>query len=121
MKIILDYTNWYVYNLRLVNFKLKIMKKLFEIVSYSLSDNQKEDEFILASQKVQDEVMPKTRGFINRTVLKNQDGRFCEVVEWQCMEDAKKAADNVMQDETCLAMFAFIKQESIKMEHYEVV
>jgi hypothetical protein len=97
------------------------MKKVFEIVSYSLADNQKKDGFLQASVKVQNEVMPKTKGFIGRKVLKNVDGRFCDVVMWANMEDAKNAMEAVMKSETCLAMFAFIDQNSIQMSHFEIL
>jgi len=97
------------------------MKKVLEIVSYSLTDNQKENEFLQASEKVQAEVMPSTKGFIGRKVLKNADGRFCDIVMWENMEDAQNAMKAVMQSETCLAMFAFIKQDSIEMNHFEIL
>jgi hypothetical protein len=97
------------------------MSKVFEIVSYRLNNDGQENEFLQASNKVQTEVMPKTKGFIGRKVLKNADGRFCDIVMWESMEDAHNAMEAVMQSEICLAMFAFIDQESIEMNHFEIL
>jgi hypothetical protein len=97
------------------------MQKVFEIVSYSLNDNQKESEFLIASDKMQNEVMPKTKGFIGRKVLKNTDGLFCDIVMWQSMVDAQNAMQTVMQNQTCLKMFAFIDENSITMDHFNIL
>jgi hypothetical protein len=97
------------------------MKNVFEIVSYSLSDDQKEQEFLRASHKVQNEALPKIEGFMGRKILKNANGIFCDIVMWKSMEDAQNALEAVMKSEVCLAMFSFIHQKSIQMSHFNIL
>ncbi len=97
------------------------MKKVLVIVSYSLAENKKEDDFLIISDKIEKELMPQLKGFINRKILKNDDGRFCDMTEWDFMENAQKAIKEVRKNKICLPMFSFINIYSIKIEYWNMV
>lgn len=97
------------------------MKKVFEIVSYVLSDIQKENEFLQASVKMQKEVLPKIQGYVGRKVLKNGQGKFCEIIMWTNLTAAKKAIEIVMKNKIFNDMVAFIDEKSIDMQHFEIL
>lgn len=82
------------------------------------SDIQPED-FEKALQSL-DDFIGRQAGFISRQLGVDEQGRWCDIVHWQDLQSAKKAADQVMQSESCLAVFAMMDETSLEMTHVEL-
>ncbi len=60
-------------------------------------------------------------GFISRELSYDAEGdRWIDVVWWQSMEDAQRAAELAMSSESCAPMFGLIAMESTLMLHGEL-
>lgn len=70
---------------------------------------------------MQKEALPKIKGYIGRKVLKNNNQKFCDIVMWENMIDAKNALKTIMKDNLCLSMFEFINNNSVNMKHFNIL
>jgi hypothetical protein len=59
------------------------------------------------SDGIQQGFLEKQKGYRRRELLKSkQDGEFVDVIWWESLEDAERAAKLVNESETCTAYFA---------------
>ncbi|WP_430906448.1 hypothetical protein [Maribacter sp. 2-571] len=59
-------------------------------------------------------------GFLSRTISVNEKGDFLDVVRWEDMEKAKRAAASLPQNGELMKLMEVIDFNSVKMEHYTV-
>lgn len=97
------------------------MKKVFEIVYYTINEIEKENDFIESMNLLNTEVLPKINWFISRKMLKNEDGLFCDIILWDNLNDAKNALNNIMKNEISQKAFSYIKNDSVEMNYFEIL
>ena len=92
------------------------MQSLIELVSFKLINNT--DETALNDlQPEMNEWIKQQTGFYYRTLVKDTDGSFLDIIHWASLEDAKKAGELIMQQPFMQQMMALIDKQSVNMRH----
>ena len=68
------------------------MSNAVEFVSFDLKAGVSIPDFLLASDKMNDEFLIMQKGYISRKLLRD-DRRWADLVLWETLEDAQNAAD----------------------------
>ena len=96
------------------------MKNAVWFISYKLKKGMSVEDFLIASEKCNNEVLSKKKGFISWEVLVDGD-TWVDSVTWETMEDALNAESNDGEKEpAALEFYAFIDFKTIKMKAYSV-
>ena len=72
-----------------------------------------------ASEKCNDEVLSKQKGFISWDVLRDGD-TWIDLVKWETAEDAKKAETAGAKNPASKDFYSFINMRSCKLQLYSV-
>ena len=89
---------------------------VLEIVSFRLVDGSDEAAFLSAARGTED--MLRQRGSLKRRYLvKSEDGRWTDVIEWTSMEEALAAAEDVMSEPDFAPFGAMIDGATVDMRH----
>lgn len=88
-----------------------------EIVHFKVKAGTNEQEFLKASAGMIQE-LSKLPGFLDRELLKGENGQWTDIVHWETMEHALKATDDVMRLPLCLAYFGHIDDTTLQMMHF---
>ena len=91
--------------------------KILEIAEFKLAAGADEQGFLKEADAVQRDFLERQKGYMDRELLKGEDGEWIDIVHWRSMEEAKRAADTIMQDPACLGFLQKIEPESVKMMH----
>ncbi|WP_370228575.1 antibiotic biosynthesis monooxygenase [Cognatishimia sp.] len=61
-------------------------------------------------------------GFLSRKIAVTEDGEFLDLVEWQCMADAKAAAENFNPAKfpDLMELVDVLDESTMVMTHYDV-
>lgn len=92
------------------------MQSLIELVSFKLVADADEKEFE-SMQIGMNEWVKQQPGFYYRTLVKDTDGSFIDIVHWASEADAKAAAEKFMQSPDTTKMLSLIDEESVNMRH----
>ncbi|SFM70638.1 hypothetical protein [Methanolobus profundi] len=90
-----------------------------EVVKFRLITGVNENEFLAASNIMMKE-LGSLDGFIDRELLKKEDGTWMDVLHWENMDDALKAFGLVLKLPLCLEYFKLIDESSMEMGHYRL-
>jgi len=85
------------------------------VISYKLVEGASVPDFLLASEKVNNEVLSKQKGFISWKILREGD-TWIDIVTWETMDDAAKDETAGEGNPAALAFYAFIDFNSIKQQ-----
>ena len=89
-------------------------------ISYKLVEGASVSDFLLASEKCNNEVLSKKKGFISWKVLAHGD-TWVDLVTWKTIEDAVNAEKSDGQPElAALKFYSFIDFSSLKQEVFSV-
>ena len=88
-----------------------------EIARFRLAKDVSEDDFLRASNIMMKELV-QLDGFLSREVLKGDDGIWMDLLHWESLETAKRAAEDVLKLPLCLEYFKLIDESSMEMNHY---
>ena len=96
-------------------------KNVIQFISYKLVEGASVADFLLASEKCNNEVLSKHPGFISWKMLTEGD-MWVDLVTWETMEDAINAQNNesFMHNPVALQFFSFINFESLKSQLFSV-
>ena len=86
---------------------LKRWKKQGMIISFKLKDGVSAEEFLLASDEIQDNYLSKRKGFIARQLM-IIDGVWTDWVIWETMTDAENAMHQSMENESAQKFTSFV-------------
>lgn len=89
------------------------MSKAVWMFSFKLKKSVSEEEFIVATKKLHDEVVSQQKGFISWRQLVDED-TWIDLVTWETMEDAKKAMTAGNNNSTAKAFYSLINLNSCK-------
>jgi hypothetical protein len=88
-------------------------------ISYKLAKGVSVQDFLHASEKVQREFMSKQKGYISWKLL--VDGEvWADALTWETMEDAQNAMAAGGANAANQEFFAFLDQESVKVQIFAV-
>ncbi len=63
-------------------------------------------------------VIKEFDGFIKRTLSVDAEGEFLDIVYWESLEQAKKAASQVQENPQLMENFKVIDFKTVTMKHY---
>jgi len=89
-------------------------------ISYKLKKGASVQDFLIASEKCNNEVLSKKKGFISWKVLQSGD-TWVDLVTWETMADAVDAEkDSGETHPAATEFYSFINFNSLKMQAYSV-
>jgi len=92
---------------------LKCWKKTGMIITFKLKDGVSAEEFLAASDKIQEKYLSKCKGFINRQLMMI-DGLWTDWVIWETLPDAE---NSMIKSEGNEAVKEFISMVGEVIEH----
>ncbi len=90
-----------------------------EIIQFRLIEDVDENEFLAASNIMMKE-LASFEGFISRELLKKDDVKWVDILYWENMDSALKAAESVFESSLCLEYFKYIKESSMITGRYSI-
>ncbi len=93
------------------------MSNVVWFISYKLVEGASVPDFLLASEKVHNEILSKQKGFISWKVLADGD-TWVDLVTWETMEDAKNGETAGEANPIAQKFYSFI--ESCEHQHFSV-
>ena len=95
------------------------MSKAIWFISYKLMEGVSEADFLRASQKCNDEVLSKQKGFISWDVLRDGD-TWIDLVKWETLEDGKNGEVAGQSHPAAHEFYACLNMNSCKMQTFTV-
>lgn len=87
-----------------------------EIVIFKLNHDVSVEQLLSAAQGI-DSILQKMPGFVSREFFLTTDDRWVDLVRWGTLEDAQRAAQEVMSITKCLEFFKLIDKKSMQFLH----
>lgn len=78
-------------------------------------------EAILETLSVMQATVEAKKGFVSRQVLENEDGQWLDLLWWESLDDALKAAEEVQHDPELAPHFAIFEGAEMTMMHLHPV
>ena len=88
-------------------------------ISYKLVEGASVSDFLIASEKVNNEVLSKQKGFISWKVLVDGD-TWVDLVTWETMDDAKAGETAGGANPVAHEFYSFIDFSSLKSQSFLV-
>jgi hypothetical protein len=89
---------------------------VMEIVSFRLNTGVTDAAFLAAAEQTRVMVAAQP-GFVRRSLLRDRDGVWTDMIVWQSLPNAKAAADIVVADPSFAAFGAAIDMSTLQMNH----
>lgn len=94
------------------------MSNVFENVQFEFNAGVT-DEQGLSAVKASMDFAKEQDGFIKRSLTKNNDGLWVDVIEWKNMNSAKAAGGKFMEDKRNAEFGSLINGPTVKMLHLD--
>ncbi len=95
------------------------MNNAIWFITYKLKKDVSVEDFLLASEKCNEEVLSKQKGFISWEILR--DGNtWVDLVRWETAEDAKKGETAGAGNPAAREFYSFIDMKTCKLQLYSV-
>ena len=88
---------------------LKCWKKTGMIISFKLKDGVQKDDFLTASDEIQENYLSKCKGFITRQLM-SIDGVWTDWVIWETLPDAENSMKKCVDNESAERFAALIDE-----------
>jgi len=100
--------------------KNEMKAKTIEVVTFNLKEGVSKEE---GSKKLAtlNDLVRTFDGFIKRSISCNEQGKWVDIVYWTSKELAPDAAKSVAENPTAMEAFQVIDENSIQMNHYEII
>jgi len=95
------------------------MNPVIEMVTFKLVNGSSDAQFLDANQHLNDWVK-RQPGFRNRTLVKQENGVWMDMVQWDALTDAKVAAEQFMRDMSQSECMALIDPDTVVMAHHPI-
>ena len=93
------------------------MSKAVWLISFKLKADASVEDFLIASEKVHNEVLSKQPGFIDWKVLRNKEV-WVDLITWETMEYAKKGEKAGAGNPLAKDFYSYMDYKSIKMQRF---
>lgn len=97
-----------------------MLNPVMELVTFRLNANCAPEAFVAACEPVNTWVRTQP-GFQSRTVSRNEQGTWFDVILWDSAETANAAAGKIMTELGSSEFMAMIDSSSIQMQHPQIV
>ena len=91
-----------------------------EIVIFKLKENVSEAGFLPAADAVEPS-LKKMSGFINRQLLKGENGHWIDMVHWESLAEAQQANEAIMQESCAIGFMSMLDETNLTMLHGDTV
>jgi len=91
-----------------------------EAAIFSLRRGTDRAEFLAAAEAVTADVR-RMPGFLDRELAEGEDGRWLDLLHWASLEDARRAAAEIMRSPASRPFMEMLDPESISMMHFRRV
>ena len=95
------------------------MSNVVELVSFKLKEGSSVADFLVASDKFNEDFVSKQKGYISRKLL-NYGEVWSDLVIWETMEYAQNAAKAIHESPAAGVYLPFLDANSIEMHHHSV-
>ena len=99
--------------------------KVIEMAEIILAPGKTEADLLVASDKFQTEFLAAQPGFIERDLVRMEDGRYADVVRWESMEVAAAIMEKAANSPACQGYFSVMEMNPENptegVAHYEVL
>ncbi len=92
-----------------------------ETIRFRLAKGTDEECFLEASDEVEEKVFRTQPGYIDRELLKGEDGRWLSVLHWESMKDCRRAGEELIRNPASRIFLQKIGADSIEIVHAEQV
>lgn len=89
---------------------------VIELVVFRAKEGTSRDAVTAAALAITP-IIQKMEGYIGREFGATDDGQYADIVRWSSMDNAKKAAEAVMQIPACGAFFSLIEESTMQFLH----
>jgi len=96
------------------------MLPIVKTISYDLIDGAVEHDFLAASRAATAD-LETLDGFIERRLLRGEDGRWSDSVSWQSRRAADASEDVIAAMPGCASCIAFMNHQTLEVRHEDVV
>jgi hypothetical protein len=103
------------------NIQTAMKNLIVEVAQFKLAAGVNEEDFLREAETVQKNFLEKQSGYVDRELLKDKDGQWVDVLHWNSMEEAQKAAEVMMSDSAAQGFMQKVDPSSVKMLHLEQV
>jgi len=90
---------------------------IVEVAKFKLNEGLNDQAFIAEGEKVQEAFLNNQNGYLDRELLKDENGQWFDILHWASMEEAQTAARIMMQESECQPFVQMIDPQSIQMLH----
>jgi len=90
---------------------------IVEVAVFNLNEGVTDQSFIAEAEKVQESFLTNQKGYLDRELLKDENGQWFDILHWASMEEAQTAARVMMQESSCQPFIQMIDPQSIQMFH----
>ncbi|WP_440952989.1 hypothetical protein [Methanococcoides sp. FTZ1] len=90
---------------------------IVEIAQFRLGTGVSDGAFLDEAKKVQEHFLEKQGGYIDRELLKDEDGLWMDILHWCSMEEAQRASEAMMSDPSTQGFIQMIDLSSVNMLH----
>ena len=90
---------------------------IVEIAQFKLAASVSEEEFLKEAEAVQKGFLEKQNGYIDRELLKSEDGLWVDILHWNSMEEAQNASEMLLKDSAAQGFIRKIDPTTIKILH----
>jgi hypothetical protein len=98
-----------------------IIEMIIKHSQFALNPEVSETDFLLASDKMQDEFYSKHDSLKRRELLKTKENTWIEILHWSGNGPAKHIQEAYWTSDTCMAFMGMIKKDSFKALNQEQV
>ena len=93
---------------------------IVEFIRYKLLEDAKTDDFLKAAEKMIPELKTQ-KGLIDWQLCNGKDGNWVEILHWTSLDEAKKAAEKVLELDSVQAFVKFIDESTTESDYLETV
>ena len=95
------------------------MAKAIWLISYKLKKGASVQDFLIATEKLNNEIVSKEKGYISWKQLNDGD-TWVDLMTWETLEDAKNFENGEDRGPLAMDFYSFINFNSIKSQHYTI-
>lgn len=95
-----------------------MQNSVIELVTFRCKDGVSQDAMATTANAME-AFLHSQNGFIYRSLSRDEDDVWHDIIYWQTQEAAKQAGENFMRDPQCQDMMAHIDSKSVRMRHMQ--
>jgi hypothetical protein len=98
-----------------------VKKIVLEIAQFRLRAGVSEKDFLKVSDRLQKDYLVKQKGYVDRELVKREDGLWSDILHWSNMEDAKRVGENIMTADAAQNFLKMLDPDSVVVMYFEQV